>query len=214
MDNLADKRKEYDMHDGMVMEDLAKDPVVQFERWYQDAEKANVDEPNAMTLATVDLDGKPSARIVLLKGFDSNGFSFFSNYESRKAKEILNNPMVALVFWWQEIHRQVRIEGVAHKMDYDSSLSYFHSRPRGSQLSAWASSQSNIIDKEELYKKRDEVEDKFKGEDLIPLPDFWGGFIIKPICIEFWQGRENRFHDRFKYHLADNQNWVIDRLAP
>ncbi len=213
MDNLENKRLEYGK-DVIRKEDLAHDPMAQFDRWYQDAERAKISEPNAMTLASVSADGKPSARIVLLKGFNQRGFSFYTNYESRKSKEIIKNPMVSAVFWWKELVRQVRIEGIAEKLDFDTSLSYFHSRPRGSQISAWASPQSEIIDFEQMLDKREEIEKKFEGQDSLPLPEFWGGFLIQASSIEFWQGRENRFHDRFRYRLADDGHWTLDRLAP
>lgn len=214
MDNLKDIRKEYTADLTLNREILAADPVVQFERWYQDAEKTGITEPNAMTLATVSQDGKPSARIVLLKGFSNEGFTFYTNYNSRKGKEILDNPMVTAVFWWKELARQVRIEGVSEKLDFDTSLSYFHSRPRGSQIGAWASPQSNVISKSDLESRWKEAETRFEHEDLLPLPDFWGGYVIKPFIIEFWQGRENRYHDRFRYLHSDDGHWTIDRIAP
>lgn len=213
MDNLADTRENYDK--GSLDEnDISADPIIQFERWYQDAEKAKIKEPNGMTLATSSVNGHPSARIVLLKGFGPKGFAFYSNYDSRKGKELENNPQVAAVFWWKELERQVRIEGTVSKLSRDASISYYHSRPRGSQISAWASPQSEIVSKKELSDKREAVEDKFKDVDPLPLPEFWGGYIIRPTVIEFWQGRENRYHDRLKYHLSDESLWIPKRLAP
>ncbi|MBT8229820.1 MAG: pyridoxamine 5'-phosphate oxidase [Saprospiraceae bacterium] len=214
MDKLKYTRKEYTADLTLDKNILAADPIVQFERWYQDAEKTGITEPNAMTLATVSEDGKPSARMVLLKGFSQTGFTFYTNYGSKKAIEIQDNPMVTSVFWWKELARQVRIEGVAEKVDYDTSLSYFHSRPRGSQIGAWASPQSKVITKPDLETRWKEVEERFENQDLLPLPEFWGGYMIKPFIIEFWQGRENRYHDRFRYQHSDDGHWTLDRIAP
>ncbi|NNE26360.1 MAG: pyridoxamine 5'-phosphate oxidase [Saprospiraceae bacterium] len=214
MDNLKDRRTEYLSEQQLTINDIAKDPIVQFERWYLEAEKAGVSEPNGMTLSTVSEDGKPSSRIVLLKGFNQKGFSFYTNYESRKSREILANPQVSAVFWWRPQFRQIRIEGVAEKLDRDTSMSYFHSRPRGSQISATASPQSQEITLEEMRNRRAEMETKFDNDNPIPLPDFWGGFVIRPYIIEFWQGQENRYHDRFRYRHSDDGSWKIDRLAP
>jgi pyridoxamine 5'-phosphate oxidase len=213
MKDLSDKRLEYQKA-SLNKEDMAIDPMVQFERWYLDAEQSEIMEPNAMTLSTVSEDGKPSSRIVLLKGFNSKGFIFYTNYESRKGREIAVNPWVSLVFWFKELQRQVRIEGLAGKVDHDTALGYFHSRPRGSQISAWASPQSQVIDEQTFEANRQQIEERFKGLDHLPLPEFWGGYMVKPSIMEFWQGRENRYHDRFKYHLSDDGHWYIDRLAP
>jgi len=195
-------------------EDLAKDPIIQFERWYQDAEKAKIEEPNGMTLATVGSNGQPSARIVLLKGFGQKGFAFYTNYNSRKGQELNENPQAALVFWYKELQRQIRITGTVEKLSYEASMSYFHSRPRGSQLSAIASPQSTIITKEELVKQRKDIEEKHKDDNPIPLPKFWGGYVLKPSVMEFWQGKDNRLHDRMKYTLSDDGQWGVVRLAP
>lgn len=213
MSNLSDKRENYTKAI-LKKEDLSLDPTIQFERWYQEAEKTNIKEPNAMTLATSTANGSPSARMVLLKGFGPKGFVFYTNYTSRKGQELADNPQVAAVFWWKELERQVRIEGTAEKVSEDTSISYFHSRPRASQLSAWASPQSQEIKETYLDLKRAEVTERFEGEDPLPLPHFWGGFIIKPSIIEFWQGRESRYHDRYRYSLSDNEQWIISRLAP
>ena len=213
MNNLADKRENY-QKDSLGLRDLSEDPIIQFERWYQDAEKEQIKEPNAMTLATVSKEGQPSARIVLLKGFSHKGFIFYTNYTSRKAQEIIAHPQVSLVFWWKELERQVRIDGVAYKTDEDISKGYFQSRPRGSQISAWASPQSQEIKEDYLEEKRKQVEEQFKDAEKIPLPHFWGGFIVKPSKIEFWQGRESRYHDRYRYSLSDDEKWQIVRLAP
>ena len=213
MGDLADRRKSY-QKDLLEEQNLSSDPIIQFERWYQDAEKAGIDEPNAMTLATANLHGLPSARIVLLKGFGPKGFAFYTNYTSQKAQELAANPQAALVFHWKELERQVRIQGVVEKASEDASISYFHSRPRGSQLSAWASPQSQEIKEHYLEEKRAEVENRFADVDPIPLPHFWGGYILKPSILEFWQGREHRMHDRFRYRAADDGKWTVDRLAP
>lgn len=213
MKDISSKRKDY-IKAKLELSDLASDPIAQFERWYLEAEKSGTEEPNAMTLSTATLDSRPSSRIVLLKGFNSKGFLFYTNFKSRKGQEIERNPQVALTFWFIELQRQVRIEGIAEKLDYDTSIGYFHSRPRGSQISAWASPQSQIITDEEYIERRNKVEQKFEGLDHLPLPEFWGGYIVKPSIIEFWQGRANRYHDRFQYHLQDSGKWQIDRLAP
>ncbi len=213
MNNLADQRENYTKNK-LELTDLSEDPLIQFERWYQDAEKEGIKEPNAMTLATVSKSGQPSARIVLLKGFSRKGFTFYTNYTSRKAQEILAHPQVSLVLWWKELERQVRIDGIADKVDEDTSKSYFQSRPRGSQISAWSSPQSQEIKENYLDEKRKQIEDQFKDIDKIPLPHFWGGFIVKPSMIEFWQGRESRYHDRYRYTLSDDEKWHIVRLAP
>lgn len=213
MNNLGDIRENY-LKATLNREDLSNDPLGQFERWYQEAEQAKIKEPNAMTLATIGANGQPSARVVLLKGFSSKGFIFYTNYTSRKGQEITANPQVALVIWWKELERQIRIEGTAEKIDESLSSSYFKSRARGSQISAWASPQSQEIKEEYLVEKRKQIEEQFKDEENIPLPHFWGGFLIKPSMIEFWQGRANRYHDRFRYILSDDKHWGITRLAP
>lgn len=213
MGDLSDTRESYDK-DILTLEKLSTDPIIQFERWYQEAERAGISEPNAMTLATADLNGQPSARTVLLKGFGPKGFAFYTNYTSQKAQEIASNPQGALLFFWKELQRQVRIEGEIVKASEDASISYFHSRPRGSQVSAWASPQSQEIKEHYLQEKREEVLKRFEGVDPIPLPHFWGGYIVKPAVLEFWQGRENRYHDRFKFRLSDDGKWTIVRLAP
>ena len=213
MENLGSARERY-LKGELNVEELSRDPIIQFERWYQDAEKANVDEPNGMTLATVNADGQPSARIVLLKGFGQKGFAFYTNYNSQKGQELNENPKAALVFWYKELQRQIRISGTVEKLSFDASQSYFHSRPKGSQMSAIASPQSQIITKEELIKRRAEIELKHKNDNDIPLPDYWGGYILKPSTIEFWQGRDDRLHDRMKYTLSEDGKWGVDRLAP
>lgn len=213
MAKLEDTRRSYEKG-SLTREDLSSDPIIQFERWYQEAEKSGIDEPNAMTLATANRDGQPSARIVLLKGFGQKGFAFYTNYASRKGQELITNPQAAMVFWWKELERQVRIEGEVVKASEDASISYFHSRPRGSQISAWASPQSQEIKDHYLDDKRKEVQERFEDIDPIPLPHFWGGFILKPFNLEFWQGKKNRYHDRYKFRLSDDGNWTLTRLAP
>ena len=189
MENLEDSRKSYEKNI-LSREDLSSDPIIQFERWYQEAEKAGIEEPNAMTLATSNREGKPSARIVLLKGFGPKGFVFYTNYASQKGQDLVQNPQAAVVFWWKELERQIRIDGEVVKTKLDTSIGYFHSRPRGSQISAWASPQSQEIKEHYLPEKRKEVEERFKEVDPIPLPHHWGGFLLKPSTLEFWQGRE------------------------
>lgn len=196
-------------------EGLKSNPIDQFKIWFEDALKAEVKEPNAMTLATVSEDGKPSARIVLLKGMDEKGFIFYSNYTSRKAKELEENPNAALVFLWLELHRQIRIEGRIEKVSETISKNYFKSRPKGSQIGAWASPQSQVIsDRKILETKVVELNKKYEDSDFLPLPDFWGGYRVVPNKIEFWQGQPSRLHDRLKYSKQENGAWKIERLAP
>ncbi len=188
-------------------------PFVQFQRWFDDAVKARVFEPNAMTLATADTKGRPSARIVLLKEFGPKGFSFFTNYGSRKAAQLAENPRAALVFHWHALERQVNIEGTIERLPRSASALYFSKRPRASQLGAWASNQSGTVkDRATLEKTLAELERKFAGKE-IPLPPFWGGFRLVPETIHFWQGRPNRLHDRLLY-TRRGRKWVRTRLAP
>ncbi|MCY4050958.1 MAG: pyridoxamine 5'-phosphate oxidase [Gammaproteobacteria bacterium] len=198
---------------GLRRNDLNENPIHQFELWFQQAIEAKISDPNAMTLATVGQDGQPSQRVVLLKSFDEKGFVFFTNYGSQKAKEIFNHPKVALHFPWHMLDRQVRITGKAEKITQTESMQYFLSRPKDSQLAAWASKQSNQIGSRQLLLSQfARMKEKFaKGE--IPLPDFWGGFRIRPDSIEFWQGGPDRLHDRFLYTKNTN-DWSIERLAP
>lgn len=190
------------------------DPLKQFKNWWQESINSNVEEPNAMTLATCNSTGKPSARIVLLKGIDENGFVFFTNYESRKAHEIAENSFAALVFFWKELERQIRIEGKVRKTSEKESDEYFSVRPRESQLGAWSSPQSKVIESAELLQKNmKKYYDKFH-EQQVPRPEFWGGYIVEPNLIEFWQGKTGRLHDRLRYSLNENDNWIIERLAP
>lgn len=193
--------------------DADKNPIKQFEKWFTDALNAKIFEPNAMTLATADKTGKPNARIVLLKGFDENGFSFYTNYLSQKGKEMKKNPQACLVFFWGELERQIRIEGKIEKLSKEASEKYFHSRPVASQIGAIASPQSQVLnDRKELENKFEELKNQYEGK-TIPKPAHWGGYIVKPTSIEFWQGRRSRLHDRIKYDLI-NGKWQTNRLAP
>ena len=194
--------------------DTKGDPINQFEQWFNEALAAKLHEPNAMTLATATTNGKPSARIVLLKGFNQNGFIFYTNYLSRKGKEITKNPQGAITFFWGELERQVRIEGTIEKLSKEDSERYFHSRPKGSQIGAVASPQSQEIEgREGLEKKWSELEAEYEGKE-VPKPSFWGGYILNPQLVEFWQGRSSRLHDRILYKKVDKKSWKKVRLAP
>ena len=200
-------------NEGLTKEQLSPDPFLQFEAWFKEANETEP-IPNAMCLATVNLSGAPMMRTVLLKLFDDNGFVFFTNYKSRKAEQISENQNVAVLFNWVALERQVSINGVAEKVERSESLKYFMGRPRGSQLGAWVSDQSSVLSSRKILEmKLDEIKRKF-GESEIPLPEFWGGFRIKPKRFEFWQGRPNRLHDRFLYSKIDDESWKIERLAP
>jgi pyridoxamine 5'-phosphate oxidase len=190
-------------------------PIKQFDIWFNEAVAAEIHEPNAMTLATATTDGRPAARIVLLKGFDMNGFAFYTNYLSRKGKELTKNPNAALLFFWGELERQVRIEGTIEKLSKEQSDKYFQTRPRLSQIGALASPQSQEIPhREQLEAKMSQLEAEYGDDKEIPKPSFWGGYILKPRLIEFWQGRPSRLHDRIAYKKIDNKNWKKVRLAP
>jgi pyridoxamine 5'-phosphate oxidase len=210
--NVADLREEY-RGAGLDESDLDPNPVEQFRRWFDEALAANLHEPNAMTLATATPDGQPSARIVLLKGYDERGFVFYTNHEGRKARELTGNPRCALLFYWGELGRQVRIEGTATRVPDEEADAYFASRPRGSRLGAWASAQSREVG------GRRALEDRLRKLDLqyegreIPRPPFWGGYRVEPAEFEFWQGRENRLHDRLVYRRAGD-GWEVSRLQP
>ena len=207
-------RREY-IAAGLRKRDLAPDPVAQFSRWMEQAIAACLPEPNTMTLATIGADGAPVQRVVLLKIYDSKGFVFFTNYDSAKAVQIAANPRVSLHFFWEPLARQVGIRGAVEKVSAEESLAYFHRRPRGSQLGAWASPQSQVIPSREFLESRlTEAEKKFRDGE-IPLPSFWGGYRVVPSTFEFWQGGGDRLHDRFSYsRKAVGQPWEITRLAP
>ena len=211
--SIADLRRNYTLA-GFSEADAAISPIDQFKIWFQQAVDANLTEPNAMTLATISSEGKPSARIVLLKDVDDRGFVFFTNYESVKGQHLLENPQAALVFFWIELERQVRVEGKAEKVSSAESDAYFSTRPRGSQLGAWVSKQTEVIaSREVLQSKLEELEPKYADKE-IPRPPHWGGFRLIPSEFEFWQGRPNRLHDRLRYRLAENGNWIRERLSP
>ena len=210
--SLADLRKDYTLS-GLNENDLARDPYRQFEKWFQEAEAAKVIEPNAMTVCTSTRDGRPSGRTILLKGVDGRGFVFYSNYESRKGRELHENPNAALVFPWLALERQVIAEGTVTKVPREESEAYFHTRPRTSQLAAWVSQQSTIISgRSVLEDSMKMLEQKYAGRE-VPLPPHWGGWRLAPETVEFWQGRRSRLHDRLRYR-RDRDEWVIERLAP
>jgi pyridoxamine 5'-phosphate oxidase len=203
-----------DVRAGLVEADVDPDPMVQFGRWFDDAMAADLVEPSAMTLATATADGVPSARMVLLRGVDQRGFVFYSNYESRKAAELTANPLAALVFWWGELQRQIRVEGPVERTSQEESAAYFRTRPLGSRLSAWASPQSRVIPSRAVLDER--VAELAAGhpDGDIPLPPFWGGYRLVPELVELWQGRPNRLHDRLRYTRLVDGGWRIERLAP
>ena len=210
--NIANLRKEYTLG-ALDGESVHPDPVRQFEEWLQEAIKAKIPEPNAMTLATSTFEGKPSARMVLLKAVGEQGFSFFTSYESRKAKNILQNPYGALVFYWAELERQVRVEGKIVKASEKESDSYFRTRPEGSKIGARASPQSKVVpNRRYLEDLMDDFKEEFVGK-TVKRPPNWGGYVLEPFLVEFWQGRKNRLHDRIQYRL-ENGVWFIERLAP
>lgn len=194
---------------------VKKDPVDQFLVWFKQALSADLLDANAMTLSTVSVEGRPSSRIVLLKGVDRDGFRFYTNYNSRKGRELRQNPVASLCFYWAALERQVRIEGDVHQVSREESKAYFRERPRLSQLGAWASEQSSkISSRQEIEDRFIEASEKFKNED-VPLPDYWGGYILQPVRMEFWQGREGRLHDRICYEREkESLTWDIYRLSP
>lgn len=233
---IADLRREYNLT-GLRRADLAAEPLAQFKRWFDQAAGARasgrigkflvkiykafmelfgseVGDVNAMVLATADKEGRPSARVVLLKGLDERGFVFYTNYESRKGQELVENPEAALVFYWQDLERQVCIAGTVSRLAPEESEKYFRSRPRGSRIAAWASEQSRpVADRAELDKRWHEFEHRYAGQE-VPRPPHWGGYVLKPTRIEFWQGRPSRLHDRFRFLRQDGNAWRVDRLSP
>ncbi len=210
---VADLRNEY-TRAGLDETSLRPDPLAQFRGWFEDALAAGLHEPNAMTLATATPDGRPSARVVLLKGFDERGFVFYTNYEGRKGEELGRNPRAALVFYWGELERQVRIEGRASRVPERESDAYYASRPRGSRLGAWASEQSRPVEGREVLESRlRALEREYEGRE-VPRPPFWGGYRVEPEAVEFWQGRQNRLHDRIVYRRRGAGGWEIERLQP
>ncbi|WP_221887753.1 pyridoxamine 5'-phosphate oxidase [Chitinophaga polysaccharea] len=210
---IADLRKDYQLA-SLDESEVAPYPLSQFGKWWDDAINSEIDEANAMTLATSTPDGRPSARIVLLKSFDDDGFLFFTNYESRKGQELAQNPHVTLLFFWRELQRQVRIEGTVSKASVSVSNEYYNSRPVGSRIGAIASPQSKVIPGRSFLEEQvDQVAAKYKQE-APQRPDYWGGYVVKPEAMEFWQGRSSRLHDRILYTLLPEGSWKIERLAP
>lgn len=213
MDKIAAIRKEYSQG-SLDISSVNKDPILQFGKWFDEALRSNALEPTAMTLATISETGKPSARIVLLKGVANGQFFFYTNYQSQKGRELDQNPACAVTFFWPELERQVRISGMAQRTSAEESDQYFQSRPRGSQIGAWASPQSVVIkDRAILEERVKDLEQKFGNDKVLPRPKQWGGYAIAPFEIEFWQGRPSRLHDRILYTLIDTK-WQINRLAP
>jgi len=216
MDNqLNSDRAEYEHPaDGLHRRDLDPDPIKQFSNWFTAAIEAQIRDVNAMSLATASPEGRPSVRIVLLKGFDQDGFVFFTNYESEKGRQLAANPYAALAFYWVERDRQIRISGKTIRTSREESERYFHSRPLGSQLGAWASRQSEVVDGRRVLDARmAQITERF-ADKPVPLPPHWGGFRLKPEQMEFWQGRTNRLHDRFRYTLQPDGGWLLERLSP
>lgn len=211
--SLTDLRREYS-RDTLDESSVARLPLVQFEKWFQEAVNAKVPEPNAMNLSTVTEQGLPSSRIVLLKGIESGCFVFYTNHQSRKGTQLDAMPVCALSFFWAELERQVRIEGLVTRVNEETATAYFQSRPRDSQISAWASPQSSVIANRQILEERvKQVEQKYAGHSVLPKPKQWGGYRVEPQSIEFWQGRKNRLHDRILFTRAE-KDWTISRLAP
>lgn len=209
---ISDLRKDYTLN-GLDKVDVLANPIEQFRVWFEAALNAGVPEPNAMHLSTVTADGRPDGRIVLIKEISDAGFVFYTNYESRKGRELTERPVAALTFFYPELERQIRIEGRVEKVGADASDAYFNSRPRGSQIGAWVSQQSHVVASRDVLKNRQrELETQFDGQP-VPRPPHWGGFRVVPDALEFWQGRPSRLHDRIRYRRQDG-NWIIERLSP
>ena len=211
-EKFRDDRKDYSLKE-LTDESAALDPFTQFQRWYEAARSTGMAEPNAMTLATASREGRPSARTVLLKGFNTNAFEFYTNYQSRKGSELQENPFAALLFYWPDLERQVRVEGQVEKMSPAESDAYFKIRPRGAQVGASASPQSSVMRDRQALEALYAAAEKELGEKSVPRPDYWGGYRLHADCIEFWQGRLNRMHDRIRYRKTQ-EGWVRERLAP
>jgi len=210
---IADLRKEYSSKN-LLETDIEQNPINQFDKWWHEAINSQIDEVNAMTLATASGDGMPSARIMLLKGFDKNGFVFFTNYKSYKAMHLEENPKACLVFFWKELERQVRITGLVKRVPEKESDEYFLSRPVGSQVGAWTSNQSQVIESRQWLENRYvRLTEEFKHKEL-KRPAHWGGYLVTPVIVEFWQGRPSRLHDRIQYTLENDGGWTIERLSP
>lgn len=206
---------QYDLHEdrGLEADDLGADPLMAFERWLAEAKESGQIEPTAMTLATATADGTPSARMVLFKGLDAGRLCFYTNHDSRKGQELAENQRVALVFWWDRLQRQVRVEGIAARMPQADADAYYQSRSRGSRIGAWASRQSQVVTKRsELEGRVDRYTGEFEGQD-VPIPEFWGGYRVQPVIMEFWQGRDSRLHDRLVFR-RDGETWRVERLEP
>lgn len=215
-EHLENLRKDYDMH---ALDETAvfEDPIRQFQKWFQEASEQGEIEPNIMVLATATPEGVPSARVVLLKGADEEGFRFYTNYNSKKGEEIALNSNVSIVFLWQSVQRQVCIQGLAYRLSDAEATKYFQSRPKDSQIGAWASPQSKVIDnRSTLESAVEKLEVQYANEEVLPKPSYWGGYVVKPYQIEFWQGRTSRLHDRLRYTLSElnPKKWTIERLAP
>jgi len=213
MQNIADIRTDYKKQT-LQETAVAADPIAQFSKWWDEAVRSNIDEVNAMTLATADSKGIPAARIVLLKGFSNEGFVFYTNYNSNKGKVMLENPHACLVFFWKELERQGRITGTVEQTSAADSDVYFSSRPEGSRIGAWASPQSMVIANREVIEENAVAYRKEFDSGNIPRPPHWGGYVVKPVQVEFWQGRQSRLHDRIQYTLQEDTTWLIERLAP
>ncbi len=213
MSSIADIRKDYKLQ-SLSEEDVAGEPIEQFRKWWDEAIRAQIEEVNAMTLATASAEGIPSARIVLLKGLTDEGFTFFTNYESYKGRQLEDNPRACLVFFWKELERQVRVTGITEKLGAEESDAYFGSRPLLSRIGAWASPQSQVIESRAWLELENETFTREFADQMIKRPPYWGGYRVKPLGVEFWQGRRNRLHDRIQFLLQEDGTWKRERLAP